>query len=183
MKKESFWFSLIELLVVIAIIWIVVTWLSRVSFNKQLDNQKAQAFSNSIYNNIENIRNTTLIWKWFWSGATFFYPEKIILNINTLNNTISWSYLKSWIIYNLPNFLVEFPDKYAFIEKLTFKNLDETNSSNWQSIWIEFVWNTINFSWANINQKILEIETNYKWFKNIIKINSTTWVMEKIKIN
>lgn len=172
-----------ELLVVIAIIWIIVVSLSKINFNPQIDNQNSEMFANSIYTSIEDVRNKSLLWKWVWSWSLLSFPEKFVVTVNTINSSnnwsISWSYLSGWIKYQLSDFLVDFINQNSLIKTLTCKNIDLTNSSTWATIDLEYnKWN-LTLSWCSINQKILEIETSYKWFNKTIKINSTTWVMEK----
>ncbi len=183
MKKNNFWYTLTELIVIIAIIWILAVWASRINFNPQIDKQNSELFTNNIFTSIESVRNNSLLWKWVLSWSLLVHPEKWIINISTNNSwSISSKYLNNWVEKNLDDFSVSFINSFANINKLTCKNLDWTNSSIGTNIDLEFSWNELSLSWCNSpEQRVLEITTKYKNFENIININSTTWLIQKIK--
>lgn len=183
MKKNNFWYTLTELIVIIAIIWILAIWASRINFNPQIDKQNSELFTNSIFTSIESVRNNSLLWKWVWSWTILNHPDKWIINISTNNSwSINFKYLNAWVEKNLEEFWVNFINRFSSIKQLSCKNLDWTNPSNHTNIDLEFSGNNLSLSWCNLpEQRILEITTNYKNFENIININSTTWLIQKIK--
>lgn len=183
MKKNNFWYTLTELIVIIAIIWILAVWASRINFNPQIDKQNSELFTNNIFTSIESVRNNSLLWKWIWSWTILEHPEKWIINISTTDNwSINSKYLNNWVEKNLDDFSVDFVNNFSKIKELTCKNLDWTNSSISTNIDLEFSWNELSLSWCNSpEQRVLEITTKYKNFENIININSTTWLIQKIK--
>lgn len=183
MKKNKKWFSLIELIVVISMISIIWIAAWKINFNKLIDNQNSLMFSNDIYSNIEKVRNNSLLWKWVSSWTLIQYPEKWLVKIWTwwTNWTISWFFSTWWILTNYNEFKVNFINANAKINKLTCYNITKNNPNTKSNIDIEMIWNTITLSWCTTpDNKILDIETNYKWFKKVIRINTINWVIEKI---
>lgn len=183
MKKNNFWYTLTELIVIIAIIWILAVWASRINFNPQIDKQNSELFTNNIFTSIESVRNNSLLWKWVLSWSLLVHPEKWIVSISTNNNWSINSKIKNGSTITTNNdFSVNFVNSFANIKELTCKNLDWTNSSTGTNIDLEFSWNELSLSWCNSpEQRVLEITTKYKNFENIININSTTWLIQKIK--
>lgn len=184
MKKNNFWYTLTELIVIIAIIWILAVWASRINFNPQIDKQNSELFINNIFTSIESVRNNSLLWKWVLSWSILVHPEKWIVSVSTNNSWSINSKIKNGATTTInTDFSVNFINSFANIKELTCKNLDWTNSSSWiTNIDLEFSWNELSLSWCNSpEQRVLEITTKYKNFENIININSTTWLIQKIK--
>jgi hypothetical protein len=139
-------------------------------------------FSNDVYSNIEKIRNNAILWKWIWSW-TFVYPDKWIIKISTwwTSWTIRWYFSSWWILQDYSDFKVNFINQYSKISKLICYDIKKTNPNIHSNIDIEITWNAISLSWCTIpNNKILDIETNYKNFKKIVRINTINWIIEKI---
>lgn len=182
MKKNKNWFSLVELMITIAVISIIWIVALKLNFNNLIDNQKSLMFSNDIYSNIEKVRNNALLWKWVWSW-TFIYPDKWVIKVWTwwTNWTITWHFYTWWVLQNYDEFKVNFIDENSKISKLTCYDITKSNPNNITNIDIEIIWNSISLSWcSNPNNKILDIETSYKNFKKIVRINTITWIIEKV---
>lgn len=183
MIKSSRWFTLTELLVVITIIWILIVWASNINFNPQIDRQNAEMFSNNIFTSIETIRNNSLLGKWVWSGSIMTHPEKWTVNI-TSNGTgsISANYT-SGTTFPVSTFSVDFINQHGRIAGLSCETIDGASTSTGNSVAIDFTWNTLSFTgntWCSSDKKILKIKTQYKTFEKTIKINSITWLIEKL---
>lgn len=183
MKKNKKWFSLIELLIVMVIIWIIALWANKINFNNLADNQNNMMFSNDVYSNIEKVRNNSLLWKWVVNWTSMQYPDKWVISIWTLgaNWTISWMYSTWWTLKNYSDFKVNFIDTHSKINKLTCYDITKNNPSVKSSIDIEIIWSSLSISWCTTpNNKILDIETGYKNFKKVIRINAISWMIEKV---
>lgn len=181
MKKNKNWFTLMELIVVIAIIWVLTIWASRISFNSQIDNQNLEMFTNSIFSNIETIRNNSLLWKWMWTWTTMIYPEKWVVNIS---KTWSWKienfYQSWWISYNYKEININFINDFSKISEIKCRDINWNWYEIINNIDIEFSGKNITLSWCTYpNDKLLELTTNYKSFSKTIKLSKVTWLIEK----
>ncbi len=187
MKKNTQWFTLMEVLIVIAIIWILAVWASRINFNPQIDKQNSEMFANNVFTSIESIRNNTLLWKWVGTWELLTYPEEWRVSISkekigSNTGSINAMYLSGVTSYTVNDFHVDFINQNSQIKELTCKTLEKNTSWNHQNnVDIIFKGNTLTLSGCTSSDsaRILEITTEYKWFEKTIKINSTTWLMEK----
>jgi len=183
MIKSSHWFTLVELVVVITLIGILIVWASNINFNPQIDRQNAEMFTNNVFTNIETIRNNSLLGKWIWSWAILTHPKKWTVNINSNATGSIYATYTSGSIRPVESFSVDFINQYSKIAELKCESIDGVNSSTGNSIQIDFSWNTLSFTgntWCTSDKKILKIKTQYKNFDKTIKINSITWLIEKL---
>ena len=183
MIKSSHWFTLIELVAVMALIGILILWASNINFNPQIDKQNAEMFTNNVFTNIETIRNNSLLGKWIWSWAVLTHPEKWTVHINSnATGSIHATYTNG-SVFPVETFYVNFINQFSKISDLSCESIDGVNTSTGNSIQIDFTGNTLSFTgntWCNSDKKILKIKTQYKNFNKTIKINSITWLIEKL---
>ncbi len=182
MIKNYSWFTLFELLVVIAIIWILMIWASNVNFTSQIDKQNSEMFTNNIFTSIESLRNNSLLWKWIWSGAILSYPNAWNIHISSeWTGSVQGTYTSWSSLVPINDFSVNFINELTKISELKCETIDGSNTYIATKIDIIFSWNNTSFSWCdNSQQKILKINTSYKNFNKTIKINSITWLIEKL---
>ncbi len=176
MKNKAF--TLIEIMVWIAIISIVSFWVMKLYSNNTSDIQKLNIFTNKIIWKIDTVKNYALVWKWIWINLetpTYFKAEFSTWNyLNTYYST--WS---TDIIYD--ELSINPFDNFYEIKSIQCKNLDLTNISNTSLINIFYKWTNISMSWCSDSyQKIVDLELYYKWFSNNLRINTISWVMEKV---
>lgn len=189
MKKfSSNAFTLIELMVVIAIIAMIILSSNFMSFNNVSNKQKLETKAVNITNNIEEIVNNALLWKWIW--ANLYVPKKYKIDFSTswswVINTqyFSWTYLD----YNLFNKKADFSDKFESLSQIKCFKLNSStpeNTFSWSTIWtwtLFIEWSNISLSWScNSTTKILEIEIKRKSYTKKIQINTLNWLIKVIK--
>lgn len=187
MKKNKKWFTLIELIVVISLLAIITIASTKMNFNKNIEKQNSLMFANEIHSNIEMIRNNSLLWKWVSDGIDIIHPTKWNIHISTwIVNTwnhwiIKWQYSTGWTFAKYNDFEVKFIDTHSYISKLTCYDINKTTSSTQNNIDIEVIGSTLSFSWCTApNNKILEIQSEYKSFRKKIRLNSLNGVIEKV---
>lgn len=182
MKKNKNWFSLSELMTVIIIVWILFFAVSKITFKSQIDNQNAHLLVNTIYGNIETVRNNSLLWKWISSGSTLIHPSKWVIKLDTIwSGHIIGYYSTGWSLaqygwfwnFSVPNSQVQ-----------ELKCINMTNSTLFHTgtqIDIEMVGSTITFSWCTApNNGILDIKLRHASTFKIIRMNTVTGLMQKI---
>ena len=172
-------FTLLELMVWIAIISIISLWISNLYWSNIPDKQRLDIFTNKVISIIDSVKNYALVWKWIWQYIET--PKYYKIDIST--GSYLRTYYNTWIIDTLfyPLSIDTFTSSYS-IKSITCKNLDLTNLSTTNAISIFYEWSTISLSWCIDNyQKIVDIELFFKWFTNIIRLNSISWVLEEIK--
>lgn len=182
MKKCTNWFTLIEIIVVIWLIGLLVFFTKDIWFSRSTNKQQSLFFSNEVYTNIEVVRNNSLLWKWVLNGWSLTYPNKWIIHLETNTGTwkILWYYTTGWPLLPHNDFTVKWIDSHSKISKLTCFDIAWANPNVVSSAQIEFVWNTVSLSWCTSpNNKILDIETTYKEFSRIIRVNTVSWLIEK----
>lgn len=184
MKKNNLWFTLIELIVVISLIGILFITSTRMNFNINIDSQKSWSFTNEVFTKIETVRNNSLLWKWLPDWTNMIHPDEWILDFSTWTTT-SWTasllYLSWWNLLNYNDFKINFIDNnYSKISKLTCYDVTWANPESFSNIKLEIYWSNLSLSWCTSpNDKILDIETKYKWLSKIIRINTVSWIIEK----
>lgn len=176
-------FTLIELLVWITILGLLTMWITKLYSSNIPDKQKLDLFTNKFVWTIDSIKNYSLVWKWIWSNLET--PKYFKIELSK-----SWSYLKTFyntwwlsdIYYN--QFSLDPFWEYYDIYSISCKNLDLTNTdiiTSW-NMSIIYEWTNIVLSWCTDSyQKVVDIELYYKWFKNIIRLNTISWVLEEIR--
>lgn len=182
MKKNKMGFTIIELVVVIWLITLMLFIWASTTFNKQWDKQKLLTFSNDIFLNIEKIRNNALFWKSILEWWVLKTPSTWKINVQsgtTINAFYSnwWSFLYYW------DLKVIFPDRFAKVSKISCFNIKRNSVPDIKTnIDIIIKWAEMSLSGctSSPNDKILEIENSYKNLKRVIRINSVTWLIEKI---
>jgi prepilin-type N-terminal cleavage/methylation domain-containing protein len=176
------WFTLIELLVTITIIWILAFWASQINFNRLSDKQKSLILSNDVFSSIESVRNNSLLWKWILTWLTT--PEKSIINLQT---DWSWS-IKinyfSWVLSTTPMLSQTWITFWNFssLSKIICNTSDLSDSGSVANLDLVIEWSSLSLSWCTTSTSwtILDIKTKYKTFEETIRINSISWIMEKL---
>lgn len=180
MKNIKMGFTLIEIIVTITIISIITYWLSSIFSYNNSDKEKAKIYSNSIKINIEDARNNWLLWKWIKNWSNIEFPKKSYIAIKKDWKNIVYYYINSLDNTIINNDILK-PEYVWNIKEIKCFTLNESNSSTINNqVDIEFIWNTISFSWCTspANSKILKIKTSFNGLENTIKINSVTWLIE-----
>ncbi len=172
-------FSLIELIVWIVIISIVSLWITKLFWNKIPDKLRLDLFTNRVTWVIDSVKNYALVWKWIWPNLDT--PKYFKIDLSR-----SWSYIKTYYNtggidnYYSPMSLNPFWEYYQ-IFSIKCNNLTLSSWSFVPNISISYKWSNITFSWCdNDYQKIVDIELYYKWFKNKLRLNSISWVLEQV---
>ena len=178
-------FTLIELIIAISLISFVALWATRLNFNNINDKQQIENYTNKIKNNIENIRNKALAWKWIWADLNI--PKKWILEFS---KNWSWTIITKALDENwntLINDTFNVKTWYSFSSIKCWKYWEsENNYSELEYTWaIDFIWWDIKLiidpaeidCWVN-DSKILLI--NVVWLNNSkrIKIDTLSWLVE-----
>lgn len=172
-------FTLIELIVWIAIISLISLWISKLYWSNIPDKQRLDLFTNKLIWIIDSVKNYSLVWKWIWTNLET--PKYFKIELST------WSYLKTYyntwttdIYYPLMS-INPFNDFYE-IHSIKCIRLDESSSTPVSDLSITYEWSNITLSWCSDNyEKIVDIELYYKWFKNKLRLNAISWVLEEIK--
>lgn len=174
-------FTIIELLVWVAIISIITLWITNLYSSKIPDRQRLDIFASKVISKFDTIKNYSLVWKWVWKSLVT--PKYYLIELSK-----SGSYLKSfyntwWInnIYYDQMSLYPFWESYK-IHSIKCKNLDSTNTSIINKLDLKYEGANITLSWCIDDfQKVIEIELYYKGFKNLLRLNTISWVLESIK--
>lgn len=182
MKKNKNWFSLSELLTVIAIVWILFFAVSKITFKPQIDNQNAHLLVNTIYGNIETVRNNSLLWKWVLSGSTLIHPSKWVIKLDTFwSGHILGYYSTNWWLNQYGGFW-NFIIPNSQVQELKCININNsTLFHTGTQIDIEMIGSTIAFSGCSApNNGILDIKLRHSNTFKIIRMNTVTGLMQKI---
>ncbi len=172
-------FTLIELLVAIAIITMIILWVTSIDYNRLSSKQKLEIFTNSIKSNFENIRNSSLSWKWIWTNLDIPLEWKIEYSSSgwwkiVSSNTLNWT---DWLEYEDINFGYDF--KITEIKCISLDRVSEnvlTSSSTWTVV---FNQNDISLWWdCPTNTKILEMQVSWKSYLNTIEINTLNGLIQ-----
>lgn len=185
MKKNNLGFTIVEILIVVVLLSIIAVWLSQISFMPQVNNQNSESFTNSVYTNIENIRNNAYLWKGAFDGSELIHPQswKVNIEIGTWVQNITAQYLSGsdWYIYN--DFKVDFVTLNSYISQIECKKINSSDSLKLNSGAVNIVFNgdTTTFTeCANtLSGWILEISTRLWDFTKKIQINAITGVMNR----
>lgn len=176
MKNKGF--TLIEILVWITIMWIVSFWIINLYTNQNSDKQKLNIFTNKIIWKLDTTKNYSLVWKWIWINLET--PKHFMVEIST------WNYLKTyfntWTLDQIYSELSINPfDNFYELKSIECKNADLSNITNTDTINLFYKWSNITLSWCSDNyQKIVDLELYYKWFSNKLRLNTISWVLEKV---
>lgn len=182
MKKNKNWFSLSELLTVIAIVWIIFFAVSKITFKPQIDNQNAHLLVNTIYWEIETVRNNALLWKGVLSGSTLINPSKWVIKADTIWSGHIMSYYSTGWTFTQYGWFGNFIIPNSQVQELKCINIsNSTLFHTGTQIDIEMVGSTMTFSWCNApNNGILDIKLRHASTFKIIRINTVTGLMQKI---
>lgn len=168
------WFTLIELLVMITIIALLALWISNMSFKKNIDRDRLETLTSNIYNQLESIRNNSLLWKWVW--VNLITPEEYRININKTNSWTINTYFLSWSTYSLLDIFET--EEQETIKELTCYDIDWTNNNDLDTVDLIYNWENLTLSWCtNDSNRIFELTTKYKGFEKGIIINSVSWLI------
>lgn len=179
-KNQIKAFTLIEILVWISLIWIIFLWTSMINFERLSDRQKAQTLSNEVYSSIERERNNSIMWKWYWTGL--LNATSSVINISTSGSWILFTdyYLWTWKIWTSSwvNFI-----PYTSINKIVCYKADLSQNQTLTNLSIIMQWDNMTFSWCLFSWNtwsIVDITTKYKEFSDTIRINSISWMMQRL---
>lgn len=178
-------FTLIELIVWISIIAIISIWISRLYWSNIPDKQRLELFTSKLVSVIDTVKNYALVWKWVWENLETPKYYKVVLTkswVSLSGSTLVTYYNTGLTDVYFNDMSINPFDKYYnihWIKCITLAWVWWTNPNN-ITIWYE--WSNITLSWCSNNyEKIVEIELYYKWFKNKIRLNSISWVLEEVK--
>ena len=183
-KINKNWFTIVELLVWIALIGIIILWATSIDYNRLNNKQKLEIFTNQIKSNFERVRNNSLAWKWIWANLEI--PDKWTIEYSKSNswtivsNSYTWTNITEFenILFQNGFYISSIKCWLINEEPSSYNELDET----WTGI-IEFSWNNINllFDWdfnCDSNDKILELDINFKTDKKTLNLNILNWLAE-----
>ena len=181
------WYTLIELLVAITIIVFIFLWFRSVNFNSITDKQKLEIYTNKFVSNFEEVRNNSLIWRWWWVSSDVNNPDIATEWKIEFSLANSWSfktYYSTWTSY------VEFSD-YSLAPQDNFwiksmqcldLNWGINATLTWTSMWIiSFKWSSLSLTWwcNQISSKQLRLELFFRWNTKALNINTVSWLVEE----
>lgn len=175
MKKQAF--TLIEIMVWISIISIITFWVINLYSNNTSDKQKLNIFTNRLIWKIDTVKNYALVWKWIW--VTLETPK--YFKINFSSGSLK-SYYNTWATDMIYKDLSLDPfENYYWINSIECKNLDLSNVTYSNSIDVSYIWSNITLTWcSDMYQKVIDFWVYYKWFNNILRLNTISWILEKV---
>lgn len=178
-KINTLAFSLIELLVWMSIITIVILWSSNLWFKNMSDRQKLEIFNNKIIWEIEEVRNNSLIWKWFWVNLTVPLEWKIDFSRNN-SWIVKTSYTNDWTNRIEKNNLDI--DDLMNISSISCKSVSgTTNTLSATQTWTIFFkwWKYILWWNCPTAYSNLIIQTFNKWYYKSVEFDVISWLIKK----